>query len=532
MKWGLSSRLFKAFCIIFAGCCYVILLIITTIYQDKVNGKEELVRVDQNRAVSIRQSCLMDDFNVPFADVRILAKILSYKMSDNGPSTEVVLQVLHAFAENKRQYGQVRFLDATGKEKVRINNEEGRIRVVPESDLQSKAHRPYVKASMQLGADDVYVSPLDLNIENQKIEVPYVPVIRFATPVTNVNGRRMGFVVLNFYAAEMLNHFKETASDILSNAMLLNAQGYWLVSDEKEACWAFMFEKNENVAGKSTFAARYPIIWNQVLNADVGQIRNGGGLFTWRIVTPSFAVPSTSLEGARPYKWVVMQHVSEEKLNELKDAIFTTCMWGWIILSAITGCALWFTLLIIQQSDEHREELEGLAHNDWLTGLSNLRHMFLKIEEACDKSRISSIPFFVIYIDLDDFKYVNDHFGHEAGNVVLRHVASVLRKNVRLTDTVARIGGDEYVILLENMPSSEKAEEIAFNILTSFQQPVILECGSEVYVKASIGIAGWSSDISGPDDLMKRADVAMYESKNEGKNTISTYSEVEEDIAI
>ncbi|SIO34982.1 diguanylate cyclase domain-containing protein [Halodesulfovibrio marinisediminis] len=540
MRWRLNSSLFKAFCIISVACCYVVFLVITAIYQDKVTGKEELVRVDQNRAVSIRQYSLVEDFSVPFADVRILADILSYRMSDNAVSRDDVLQVLYAFAENKRGYGQVRFLDATGYEKVRINREHGQIRVVPQDELQLKAHREYVKAAMRLGAGDVYVSPLDLNIENNKIEVPYVPVIRFVTPVINAAGVRVGFVVLNFYASEMLEHFQEAASDTLSNAMLLNAQGYWLVSDDKDACWAFMFEKDDNTASNKTLAATYPIIWEQTQKGASGQIRNGDGLFTWRTVTPSFAIFPNLDKGRHveppvavsPYKWVVMQHVSEEKLTALKDDVFTTCVWGWIVLSAIAVSTLWFTLLIIQQGQEHREELEELAHNDWLTGLSNLRHMFSRLEEACEKSRISNVPFFVLYIDLDDFKFVNDRYGHEAGNIVLRHVASVLRKNVRLTDTVARIGGDEYVILLENMPGSDKAEEIAFNILTSFQEPVILECGSEVYVKASIGIAGWSSDISGADDLMKRADVAMYDSKNEGKNTISIYSEQDDDIAI
>ncbi|MFA9395985.1 MAG: diguanylate cyclase domain-containing protein [Halodesulfovibrio sp.] len=540
MGWKLKARLLKPFFLIFIVCCYVIFLAITAVYQDKVANKEELIRIDQNRAVSIRKSSLMEDFNVPFADVRILADILSYRISSYSLYKEDALRVLYSFAENKRGYGQVRLLNAQGYEQIRINRERGRIRVVPQDELQQKAHRGYFKASKKLGVGDVFVSRLDLNIENQKIETPYVPVIRFMTPVVDDTGVRRGLMILNFYAAEMLMHFQDVASDIMSNAMLLNNEGHWLVSDHEEACWAFMFEKDPTKLCEKTFAAQYPAIWKMVKQGSTGQIKNEDGMFTWTTVSPAFAISPKIGKGQQayppvavsPYQWVVMQHVSIEKLNAIRDSIYETCLLAWIVISFITGCTLWFTLLSIQRSQEHREELEVLAHHDWLTGLSNLPHMFIKLEEACEKAKISNIQFSVMYIDLDDFKFVNDRYGHESGNIVLRHVASVLRKNVRLTDTVARIGGDEYAILLERMPTTDKAQEIAFNILTSFETPVVLECGSRVYVKASIGIADWSEDVTGPDDLMRRADAAMYESKKEGKNTISMYSEATDNVAV
>lgn len=540
MRWKLKARLLKPFFLIFIVCSYVIFLAISAVYQDKVSTKEELVRIDQNRAVSIRKSSLMEDFNVPFADVRILADILSYRISSYSLYKEDALRVLYSFAENKRGYGQVRLLNAQGFEQIRINRERGRLRVVPDEELQQKAHRGYFKASQKLGVGDVYVSRLDLNIENQKIEIPYVPVIRFLSPVVDETGVRRGLMILNYYAAEMLTRFQDVASDVMSNVMLLNNEGYWLVSDDENACWAFMFEKDSTQVSGKTFAAQYPIIWKMVQQGATGQITNGDGMFTWATVSPAFAISPKISKGQQayppvaisPYQWVVMQHVSIEKLNAIRDSIYETCLLAWILISSIAGCTLWFTLLFIQRSQEHRDELEVLAHHDWLTGLSNLPHMFIKLEEACERSKAGNIPFYVVYIDLDDFKFVNDRYGHESGNIVLRHVASVLRKNVRLTDTVARIGGDEYVILLENMPTTDKAEEIAFNILTSFEKPVVLECGSRVYVKASIGIAGWNEDVTGPDDLMRRADAAMYESKNEGKNTISMYSEVNDNVAV
>lgn len=530
----------KPFFLILGVCCYLIFLFLTAIYQDKVTHKEQLVRVDQHRAVSIRKSSLMEDFNVPFADIKILADVISYELANRLLSDSLSQRILYTFAKNKRGYGQVRLLDADGVEIVRINRNKGQLHVVPHDKLQSKIHRAYVQSSLRLRAGEVYVSPLDLNIENQKIEVPHVPVIRFGTPVINSYGERLGVVILNFYASQMLEHFRDIASDSLSNAMLLNDEGYWLASDNKEACWAFMFVNDDPSMKEQTFAKKYPVIWKLTEKGASGQVRNGDGLFTWTTVSPSFAVNSHADSTQRlaanvevsPYQWIVMQHVSNEKLAAMENSIFRNCVWTWVVLSLITAITLWFTMHSIQQSQEHREELEVRAHHDWLTGLSNLPHLFSKLEQACKKAEMGDVRFFIMYIDLDDFKFVNDRYGHEAGNIVLRHVASVLRKKVRLTDTVARIGGDEYVILLEGLAERDKAAEIAFGILQAFETPVTLECGSKVYIKSSIGIAGWNKAVTGPDDLMKCADAAMYNSKHGGKNRVSVYPQLENELAV
>lgn len=536
----LSARFLKPYLVVVCTCCYVIFLAITLVYQDKVASKEELLMVDQKRAVSIRKNSLMGDFDIPFADVRLLAEILTNRSQQTAFDEDEARSLLYSFADNKRDYGQVRFLDIHGKEIIRINRGQGTMYQVAQDKLQEKAHRGYIQSSSKLERGEVYVSPLDLNIENKQVEVPYEPVIRFTSPVYGVGNTRIGLVALNFYAANMLDNFQSVVSESLSNVMLLNDQGYWLVSDDQKLCWSFMFLQEEQSLYKTSFAFHYPEVWKLTQENPSGQTRNEKGLFTWTTVNPIFSIILKNGQGQReypavsvnPYHWVVVQHVSEQQLVAMENEIYRICAWAWGILCIVTAVALWFTFLSAQQSQEHREELEVLAHNDWLTGLSNLPHVFSKLEAACMRAAQSAVPFSLMYIDLDDFKFVNDRFGHEAGNIVLRHVATVLRKHVRMTDTVARIGGDEYVILLENLADTSKAEEIAAQLLVAFEEPVALEYGNRVYVKASIGIAAWSQDVVSADDLMKRADVAMYNAKHGGKNRIAVFSHEKEPVAV
>lgn len=536
MRWTLKRNFLKPFIFFYIMSCYAIFLGITTIYYDKVAAKEEQMRSDQKRAIALREVSLMDDFSIPFADARILADIISLKLpGDIGNSSNVVRELV-SFASNRGSYGQVRLLDTEGVEVVRINRDKNGVHIVPKDQLQTKAHRDYFINSKRLGSGEVYVSPLDLNIEQHAVEVPYVPVIRFTSPVVSDDGKRHGLVVLNFYAAEMLEYFRDAAREHLSDAMLLNNQGYWLVADNKDRCWGFMFEGNDKV----TFQTTYPEVWERIGEFPTGQTLNKDGLFTWRTVSTAFSVSyrvgkesySYPPVAISPYHWVIVQHVSSEKMAALSDELYDSSFWATIILCAIAGTVLWFTLHSIQRSQEHREELEVLAHHDGLTGLANLQHLLRKLEEACERAHETNEACCLVYIDLDDFKFVNDRYGHEAGNVVLRHVADVLKRSVRATDVVARIGGDEYVILLANIPNLETAHTIASTILKAFEEPVQLECGSRVYVKSSIGIAEWTEDVTDADDLMKRADIAMYDSKNEGKNRISCYMSEKGKIAV
>lgn len=167
-----------------------------------------------------------------------------------------------------------------------------------------------------------------------------------------------------------------------------------------------------------------------------------------------------------------------------------------------------------------RKELEArLAHqafHDSLTGLPN-RLLFLEhLERALGRARRQGNRVGVLFMDLDNFKYVNDSLGHEAGDQLLISVAERLREAVRPGDTVARLGGDELTVLLEEVADAREATQIAERIERVLRAPLTLE-GREVFVGASIGITLSSSTQDQPEKLLRHADLAMYRAKNKGK---------------
>ncbi len=162
-------------------------------------------------------------------------------------------------------------------------------------------------------------------------------------------------------------------------------------------------------------------------------------------------------------------------------------------------------------------QLYRLAHYDSLTGLANRSHFLDLLSRALKNARRKKETLAVLFIDLDSFKAVNDILGHRAGDQLLQETAKRIQRCVRETDTVARMGGDEFTIILSNLQSSEKVAPIAHKLIQRIAEPVVIE-RREVRVTSSIGIALLADDAADPDRLIQNADLAMYRAKSRGKN--------------
>lgn len=164
-----------------------------------------------------------------------------------------------------------------------------------------------------------------------------------------------------------------------------------------------------------------------------------------------------------------------------------------------------------------QERIEFLAMHDALTQLPNRLYLDEYMERTLALARRQGNAVALFFIDLDDFKQINDTLGHQAGDEVLREAARRLRGAVRESDLVARLGGDEFLIVLTNIDSAHDTERVAAGILAAMQPPVLLK-RQVVTVLPSIGISMFPDHGDTMDDLILRADSAMYQAKNAGGN--------------
>jgi diguanylate cyclase (GGDEF)-like protein len=174
-----------------------------------------------------------------------------------------------------------------------------------------------------------------------------------------------------------------------------------------------------------------------------------------------------------------------------------------------------------------RQEAEEYAHkalHDQLTKLANRALFIDRVRHALSRREEPGNDVAVMYVDLDDFKTVNDSLGHAAGDALLVQVADRMQISVRPDDTVARLGGDEFAVLMTDVANEAEATNVAKRILDSLNTPFEIQ-GHEVWAHATIGIARTAPGRLEVADLLRRADLAMYTAKGAGKSRYAVFGD-------
>ncbi len=203
-------------------------------------------------------------------------------------------------------YDQVRWLSATGMELARVNATPADPVIVPERDLQDKSARCYYREAIRLAPGAIYLSPLDLNIEHEVVEVPYKPMIRMAIRLPVVEGQDQGLLVINYLAQSLLDNLRRLIPPGHEpHPMLLNPAGYWLLAPDPQDAWGFMFGRD------ATLGQRHPQEWARISAQPDGQILTSSGLWSWTTIDPA-RLPAASVQSAEV--WKLVTHVSAAEL--------------------------------------------------------------------------------------------------------------------------------------------------------------------------------------------------------------------------
>lgn len=177
----------------------------------------------------------------------------------------------------------------------------------------------------------------------------------------------------------------------------------------------------------------------------------------------------------------------------------------------------------ISDMKSQEELIKHQAYHDALTGLPNRALALDRLDIAIAHSKRQEDCIAVFFLDMDNFKYVNDSLGHTTGDILLQNVAARLKRLVRDQDTVARLGGDEFLIIADGLHSEQDAMDLADRLLEGFKKPFVVN-DLELFVTLSIGISFYPNDGKDADTLIKNADAAMYQSKSQGKNSYNMFT--------
>jgi|GEM_PF-2472852 len=178
----------------------------------------------------------------------------------------------------------------------------------------------------------------------------------------------------------------------------------------------------------------------------------------------------------------------------------------------------------ISQQKSTTDQLEQIAHYDLLTGLPNRLSFLDYLDKALANAERSTQRVAVCFLDMDNFKYINDRLGHQIGDEVLAKIPQVLKPFQRQSDYIARLSGDEFAMILHGVSSTEMIAGILTRYLSAFDQPIYVN-GNEINVSFSLGVAIYPDNGKTSEELLKNADMAMYKAKEKGKNTFSFFNQ-------
>jgi diguanylate cyclase (GGDEF)-like protein len=552
MRWGIALRLavllasFSVFAAILAGY-YTF-----DSSRDRLQGRAERALMATTQVLARHMQA---GFGTVARDTSFLAGVAAQE-----PELGRVAEVFRASLATHPAYLQIRFISAReyGLELVRIDRQAGvPVRIADEA-LQEKAHFPFVFEALALAAGEVYVSEFGINHEGSPGE-DAVPVFNMASPVVR-NGRVQGVVVVRVAAEPFLRSFG-AALPTPYGFYLSNRWGDFLA--HPDASQTFGFDRGQRILIQEAFAPVAALVEGRAQEAVLsrpGTAEDEARVFSFVRMPFGGEQESRFLVVGLSQPLAVVQGEVLDLGRSILKILLVLSLVGVVLaagvsrvvtqpLQAMVAAAQAFSkgqahgVLPVHRKDEvgelarsfhdmeqqisrqitelnaSRDAMAHLAHHDALTGLPNRRMFEQRLAQALELSRRSGRDCALLFVDLDDFKAINDTRGHAVGDLVLQAVARTIVGAVRQADTVARLAGDEFTVLCENVDSEDAALQIAAKLEQAFESPLDIE-GQPFPVRASIGVSLFPRDAQDAHTLLASADAAMYRIKQSRRRRV------------
>ncbi|HAF61822.1 MAG TPA: hypothetical protein DCK95_05805 [Anaerolineaceae bacterium] len=518
------KNVLKPFTILFAILFVISFLILFVVDNQLESTKIDEIERFENGLLDYQSSLLISDLNKRVNELHFIADAYYLKLA-SGVASQDIAEEWKIYADYKGIYDQLRFIDANGDEKIRIDYSENGAFIIDQSALQNKKDRYYFLDTANLNQGQILISRIDLNIENETIEMPIKPMIRFSTPVFNEDNEFIGIIILNYLADNYLNEFQTIANYSDGLIYLLNSEGYWISSDKPEQNWAFMYDEKKDVSFSQTF----PLEWEEMQGQDHSFITENG-FFTYKTIDLKSSLEDKQFINVNNIvfdkgTFKIVSFISNQspmgeyfKIN-LFDKIKRTFQsnlpfFGLILIISVLGG---FLLSLIRQA---YTQTKFFSEYDAFTGTLNRRAGLALLNKLVPQDNRRKSKISLCFLDINGLKEVNDTLGHDAGDELILTIVNVIKQVIRETDFIIRIGGDEFIIVFVNI-SLQEAESVWDRILVQFDQ-INQTKNKPFIVSASHGIIEYDTiDESGIEGLIKRADEKMYAEKRDlKKNTI------------
>lgn len=346
------------FAVVFLFSATIVAAFITIYHVATTLVESKRIADRQENLLELAQHVVRRNLSGTASDIRVLASgptLARYLDAGDETSKAQVADQFARFMTYRRIYDQIRFLDIVGEEVVRLNFGRNGPVVVTAANLQDKSERYYFREAITLAPGQIYVSPLDLNMERNEIERPFRPMIRFATPVFDATGSKRGILVANVLAQGMLDELGRTLASEEADSMLVNRAGYWLMGPEEAMLWGFLFDDSQRMD-------RYhPEAWVSISALESGWTEDRTHTFLFKTIRPLEDVSQIQDVHREAYWWKIIVRMPRKPFFPLADTRFWLTAGLFLALLLSTAIASWHWVRV---QARHRTSEEALRASE------------------------------------------------------------------------------------------------------------------------------------------------------------------------
>ncbi len=387
-----AGKQFKGFIIVFLPLILLSNIIIYFFMQYDLSIHRKKLFVQEEKKVEILKRSAENCIRSVIADLLYLSLHPSFKEMVNKNSrkhSETLTKLFIDFSRKTGLYDQIRFIDTTGQERIRVNYRTGNPNSVPEILLQNKSHRYYFRETIELNAGKIFMSPMDLNVENNRLEKPLKPMIRFGTPVFNIRGEKCGILIINFMCSELFRTLEAESGKLPEYTVMLNRSGFWLKGLNSSEEWGFVIKERERYNIKNS----KPLLWHKMKIQDGGQLYIDNTLYTYGTVYPlirNLGQSSPAYKNspghlpASDYFWKIATIIPEDKLVKLLDKTYRRWMLIFLISSVLVTFTSWRLSVSTRIKHDAMQTLKA-AHSDLESKVKERTLEILDINKKLEK---------------------------------------------------------------------------------------------------------------------------------------------------
>ncbi|MCX7704753.1 MAG: sensor domain-containing diguanylate cyclase [bacterium] len=517
-----TSDLIKRAFLIFFSIVIILTGLTAILFISSARNELSIIENQELKNISTISKLVIRSFDSTISDILFLSEITNNYISKNGDQKELV-ESISSFLRNKDYYRKILLIDKNGYTFLEIKTENQKL-IHSFDQKQKLVSNLDFKKTVGLSYGHVYVS--DFQIEKGII------ILVLGTPIFDQHKNKRAVLLVHFDCRPIFDIFRTTFESQtegkfsrIANYFIVNKDGYWIKGPKPEDEFGFLYPSRSD----KRLANVFPEAWEKITKDQTGQIFTANGLFTFTSFYPIARAEKISQQSVSEfdsiapgtlrsfdYVWKIISFVPRnlctiQSTTRLKEFI----LYDFVLLLFFVVIS-WIIARITLKKEHAERILELLSVTDTLTGLYNRRGFFLLAEQQLKIAGRVNQYMTLFFIDIDDFKSINDNYGHQEGDFALIKTSEALKSTFRQSDIIGRVGGDEFVALvIQDTPI--EIDAILKRLNTNFDF-INKQIETKYRIDISFGFATYQPNKKSTiDNLISAADKMMYENKRQKK---------------